>query len=152
MGKRGRPSTYTDAIAAQICERLAAGETLRAICRTAGIPTEGTVRGWVIDDVHGFASHYRRARDLGLDVMADELLDIADTPVEGERREESEDGIKTIREDMLGHRRLQIEARKWYLCKLAPKKYGDKQQIEHSGTLSIAEALRQARAKRRESE
>jgi hypothetical protein len=31
--------------------------------------------------------------------------------------------------DMLGHRRLQVEARKWYAAKLAPKKYGDRLEL-----------------------
>ena len=34
---------------------------------------------------------------------------------------------------MIDHRRLQIDTRKWLIGKMAPKKYGDKQQLEHSG-------------------
>ncbi|MGV0950103.1 MAG: hypothetical protein ACOYB3_05480 [Azonexus sp.] len=43
----GRPSLYTPAIAAEILDRLAAGESLRSICRAAHLPAESTVRGWV---------------------------------------------------------------------------------------------------------
>ncbi len=107
----GRPSTYTPEIATAICERLAAGETLRAICRAEGMPPEGTVRGWVIDNAGpGFAERYTRARDIGQDVRADEVLEIAD----------GFDGKETDRD------RLRVDARKWYLSKLAPKRYGDR--------------------------
>ena len=34
---------------------------------------------------------------------------------------------------MIEHRRLQIDACKWLIGKMAPKKYDDKQQIEHAG-------------------
>ena len=148
MNKRGRPSRYSQELADAICERLAEGESLRAICRDEGMPPEPTVRGWVIDDAQGFAAQYARARDIGLDVMADELLNIADTPVEGVRREESEGGAKEVREDMLGHRRLQVDARKWYLSKLAPKKYGERSAVELTVPGgSLAERLARARAR-----
>ena len=34
----GRPSTYSQEIADEVCRRLAGGESLRAICRDEGIP------------------------------------------------------------------------------------------------------------------
>jgi hypothetical protein len=40
-------------------------------------------------------------------------------------------------------RRIRIDARKWYAGKLRPKVYGDRIQQEHSGTLTIEDALRQ---------
>ena len=32
---------------------------------------------------------------------------------------------------------MQVDTRKWLLSKLAPKKYGEKQQVDHGGNLSI---------------
>lgn len=97
------------------------------------MPPESTVRLWVIDDHDGFAARYARARDIGLDCMADEIIEISDTTEEGVREEQSADGFKTVREDMLGHRRLKVEARKWYLSKMAPKRYGDRVHQELTG-------------------
>jgi hypothetical protein len=97
------------------------------------MPHEATVRGWALDNVQGFYTPYARARSIGLDVLAEETLAISDTPVEGVRREESSDGYKEVREDMLGHRRLQVDTRKWLLSKLAPKKYGDRTAMELTG-------------------
>jgi hypothetical protein len=149
MRTKGRPLTYTPEVAALICERLAEGESLRAICRDAGMPPESTVRGWVLDNVQDFAAQYARARDIGLDAMAEEILEIADTPVEGVRREEGNDGYREIREDMLGHRRLQVDTRKWLLSKMAPKRYGDRTAMEltgaNGGPVQISDADRAAR-------
>ena len=36
----GRPSDYNEDIATTICDRLADGESLRAICASAGMPAE----------------------------------------------------------------------------------------------------------------
>jgi len=74
----GRPSTYSQEIADEVCRRLAGGESLRAICRDEGIPDESTVRLWASDDREGFAAQYARAREVQFLAIADELLEIAD--------------------------------------------------------------------------
>ena len=130
---RGRPTLYTPELAEEVCARLEKGESLRAICKSEHMPNEAVVRHWVIDDRCGFASHYAKARDTGLDVMADQIIEIADTPQYGLKVETSESGVKEIRGDMLGHRRLQVDTRKWYLSKLAPKRYGDRTAMELTG-------------------
>lgn len=112
----GRPSDYTPAIADEICTRLANGESLRAICRSDdAFPDESTVRQWVIDDREGFYPQYTRAREIGLDCRADALIEDA----------------KQAKDAALG--RLAFDADRWYLSKLAPKRYGDKLQQEVSG-------------------
>lgn len=122
----GRHTTFTPEIAAAICERLAAGESLRAICREDGMPDERTVRRWVIDDVEGFAPHYTQARDIGLDTMAEQVLEIADEPP-GRLDNGATDGSQ------VADKRLRFDARRWYLSKLAPKKYGDRTAMELTG-------------------
>lgn len=111
----GRPSTYTEEIAAVILDRLASGESLLSICRDDGMPSEMTVRRWVADDREGFSSKYAHARDIGLDHQADRIIEIADT---------EEDPAKA---------RVMIDARKWHLSKMAPKRYGEKVTTEISG-------------------
>jgi hypothetical protein len=141
----GRKSTYSHAKADEICRRLATGESLESICKDERLPPAPTVRGWVVGDVHGFAAGYARAREIGLDAMADELLAISNTPQEGIEIEEGPDGVKTKRGDMLGHRKLQIDARKWYLSKIAPKKYGDRLEVKAEVNVSFSERLERAR-------
>ncbi len=36
--QKGRPSLYTEALAAKLCERLAEGESLRTICADKAMP------------------------------------------------------------------------------------------------------------------
>lgn len=132
MARTGRPSSFTDAIAFVICERLGEGESLRKICSDEAMPDKSTIMRWLADRAE-FRDQYARAREAQADYWAEEIVEIADTPVEGEKTEESEQGTKVVREDMLGHRRLQIDTRKWLMARMAPKKYGDKITQEVTG-------------------
>ena len=138
-----RPSIYTPALAAEICKRLAAGESLRGICSDpSGVfPHQSTVHEWIVDDREGFAEQYARARNSGLDVMADELLAISDEQAVVFK------GNGAAFDPDVQRDRLRVDTRKWYLSKLAPKRYGDKIQVEHSGNVSIEDRLRAGRAR-----
>lgn len=48
----------------EILDRLAAGESLRAICRRQGMPAPATVCTWV-NQSEAFAKRYRKARSNG---------------------------------------------------------------------------------------
>jgi len=136
---------FDKAIATEICSRLAEGESLRGICEDPHMPAESTVRAWAKDDIEGFAAQYARARELGYERLAEEILHIADTPMIGTKSVSKATGLEITEGDMIEHRRLQVEARKWMLAKMLPKVYGDKQQIEHSGAVDIAAGLLAAR-------
>lgn len=137
MKKRmGRPSTYSYARSEEICRRIAEGEPLRQICRDDSMPKWQTVYAWM-ERNQDFAARFARARELGFDAIAEEALEIANTPMEGVRTEVGDNGTKEVREDMLGHRKLQIETRFKLLAKWSPKKYGDKQQVELSGKVTL---------------
>ena len=125
MAKTGRPSTYDPAVAARICEMLSEGIPLREICRGEGMPPWRTVYSWMERDPD-LAASIARARDLGYDAIAEECLLIADTPKTGKKVTMSEDGMTETVEDMLGHRKLQIETRLKLLAKWNPKKYGER--------------------------
>lgn len=122
----GRASEFTQEVADAICERIAEGEPLRVICREEGMPAWRTVYDWLAKHEE-FSARFARAREVGFDAIAAEALEIADTPLEGIRSETTDDGkTKEVREDMLGHRKLQIETRLKLLAKWSPKRYGDK--------------------------
>lgn len=136
-----------------ICERLAAGESLKGICKTEGMPPDSTVRLWVIDDVNGFAAQYARSRDAALDIMADDVLDIADDAGNDwmERNDPDNPGYQ-FNGEAVARARIRFDARRWYLSKLAPKRYGDR--VIHAGDaenpltmrveLAAADALKDA--------
>lgn len=66
---RGRPSLYTDALAAEIVERLSKGEPLAVICRDDHMPCDDTVREWAKGD-DAFSRGIARARESGFDAIA----------------------------------------------------------------------------------
>lgn len=112
---RGRPSKYTPEVAEIILKGVSEGLSLRKVCEPDDMPSEATVRRWVIDDTEGFSAQYTRSRDIGLDCRADALVEAA----------------KEAKDASLG--RLSFDADRWYLSKLAPKRYGDKITQEHTG-------------------
>lgn len=144
----GRPLSYTQGIGDEICERLSLGESLIAICKDDWMPHRATVHRWLLDDqLTAFRDNYARARELQADSFFDEITDVARTPMEGAIVTVSPDGVTERREDMLGHRRLMIDALKWQAGKLRPKKYGDKLDVTTDGKPigEISETERAAR-------
>ena len=73
-----------------------------------------------------FAKKYVHARTAQADVLFDEMLHIADTPVVGLKTITKASGVETVEGGTIEHRRLQIDARKWIIARMAPNKYGDK--------------------------
>lgn len=109
-----------------ICDGIADGQSLRSICTSADMPNKSTVFRWLAAD-EAFRDQYARAREAQADALFDEILDIADTPLLGTKTKTMSDGKTEETEgDMIEHRRLQVDARKWMAGKLQPKKYGEK--------------------------
>ncbi len=128
--QNGRPSLYTEALAAKICRRLAEGETLRAICRDTAMPDKATVLRWLADEAKAdFRDQYAHARDMQADALFDEALEIADD-ASGDWSTDK-DGKKTLDHEHVQRSRLRVDTRKWAAGKLAPKRYGDK--LQHTG-------------------
>ena len=44
---------------------------------------------------------------------------------------------KVVDQEHIGRSRLRIDTRKWAASKLAPKKYGDKLDLNHAGGLNV---------------
>jgi hypothetical protein len=106
--KMGRPSKYTPELAATNCRRIADGECLRTICASKGIPSRYAVRRWLAED-SDFRSQYSQARDDMVDALADKALHYAETATSKNANA----------------RRLYVDTVKWYVGKVAPKKYGE---------------------------
>ena len=74
----GRPTLYTKALGVTICERIASGESVRNIALDDGMPQKSTIIAWSLNPEHDFYGQYEKARESRVEVMADELVDIAD--------------------------------------------------------------------------
>jgi hypothetical protein len=126
MAKVGRPTEYTEAIALELCERVAEGESVRQICEDDHMPSRETIRRWLRDDTHpGFRGHFARAKMLSSDAYEERALGYCDRL----ERAESMTEVQGLKEA------AQI------LFKVAairnPKVYGDKVQTEHSGEMKV---------------
>lgn len=150
-GRRGRPSIYSEALAERLFEELAAGRSLRSICAQDDMPETATIFRW-LPVIEGFRDRYALARQAGLDAMAEEAVSIADdglndTYLDG-------DGNRRTDFDVVQRSKLRVDTRKWFLSKMAPGRYGDKQDISISGSITtmsqeqldarLAELLRKA--------
>ena len=124
------PTTATrlDAIGIDaICEMVADCVTLREIAESIGI-SKGSLLAWLA----GHADQYTRAREAQAEILASDILRLADECRIGTIKTERANGDVEIRTaDMVDRARLQIDARKWLAGKMSPKKYGEK--IQHGG-------------------
>lgn len=111
-GKPGRPTVRSPELAATICREIAEGRSLRRICASKKMPAKSTVIDWLREDV-AFSVQYARAREAQAEVLADEIIELADKAI----------GKTTA--EVQGHR-LAVDARKWVASKLRPRKYGDR--------------------------
>lgn len=134
-------TTYSEDMALIICERLADGESLKAICEDDEMPARSTVFKWLAES-ETFSDMYARAREEQADAIFDEILNIADDGRNDwmERRGEEDAGWVTNGEN-IQRAKLRIDARKWMAGKLRPKKYGEKLELEHGGQVTLTPTI-----------
>lgn len=115
-------STYTPEKAEAILFYMREGKSLRQACEICQV-NKTTFLRWV-DDVEGLADQYTRAREDMLDAQAEELESIGDEAARAETAVQ------------VAGLRLKADNRKWLLSKLAPKRYGDRLEIDQKTTLT----------------
>lgn len=134
--KIGRPSEYTKEKGDLICSRLSDGESLRSICRDENMPAVGTVLRWVSSkDNEEFRMQYAHAREIGLEHMAEEILEICDDGTNDWMEKVTKSGEVMVVGDHehIQRSKLRVDTRRWILSKLLPKKYGEKASMELTG-------------------
>lgn len=125
---------YNTEMATRICEGIASGRSLRTICEDEAMPDKATVFRWLAAH-EDFRDQYARAREAQADAMLEEILDIADDGKNDSYTDE-EGNVRT-NQDVIARSRLRVDTRKWAMSKMAPKKYGDKLDLSHSGQLAL---------------
>lgn len=130
----GRPSSYSEEVAEEICTRLYESEegelpeSLLKICRDPRMPSRPTVHRW-LNDIDGFRANYARAREMRKDALTERLMCLSrdaithahGAPGTGEAGAR----IQAIK--------LEIDTIKWILSKEYAHDYGDKIRQEISG-------------------
>lgn len=131
----GRPSDFTQEVADAICTRIAAGESLRAICQDEHMPAASTVFLWLIKHLE-FSEQYARAREAQADFLADEIIEISDDGTNDwmvRNGKDGEDSTYVLNGEHVQRSKLRVDSRKWFASKVAPKKYGDKVETTLTG-------------------
>ncbi|MFL5297803.1 MAG: hypothetical protein ACJ798_15620 [Phenylobacterium sp.] len=103
---RGRWSTYTPELGAEVCRRIVEAQTLKTIGADPEMPCAATILNWA--KAHpAFEDAYAQARDLQADVLFDEARDVALAATPGS----------------VWVSRLQFDTIRWMTARMAPKKY-----------------------------
>jgi len=116
--KTGRPSKYTEELAAEIAQRLSDGEPLRQICRDAHMPHWTNIYEWMARD-QDLSVRIARAREIGQDAIAEEIYREMMLEPEREERGRIDPGyVQLIK--------ARAEIKLKLLAKWNPKRYGDR--------------------------
>lgn len=128
----GRPTKYSEAMDNAICDGIKHGKGLRPICAELDIDV-GSIFNWLREQPE-FFKRYAQAREIQAEVLADEIVALADDCRLGEKVTVKGDGkVETVTGDMVERSKLQVDARKWVAARLLPKKFGDRVTSEHIG-------------------
>lgn len=110
-------------------ERIENGESMRKAVAAVGMTWSTFSRELQGDKTA--ALQYARAQEIRADLIADEVIEIADTDSDAQRA------------------RNRIDARKWSSGKLAPKKYGDRIDLNVTTSIDVGATIAEARARLR---
>lgn len=127
----GRPPIDRGPVCAALCAGLSEGRSLNELCGKGGIPSKQTILRWLADSEE-FRAQYARAKEFGAEAIAEDILEIADDGRNDwmEKLDKEGQGAGWILNgEAVRRSQLRVDARKWLLAKLAPKKYGDKVQL-----------------------
>jgi hypothetical protein len=105
--KTGRPTIFTDELAATICDRVSAGELLVNICAEDGMPSSTTFHRWT-EERAAFREAYVRARRDQAEFFVEDMVRISDTEKDANRA------------------RVRVQTRQWLAERLNASKYGSK--------------------------
>lgn len=111
-------TTCTPEKVEEICALLEQGEPLAVICRREDMPSVRTVYNWQDAD-HAVKDRFQQARDIGEDAIAAGTRSIA-RGLEGSTGDVQRD-------------KLVVDTDLKLLAKWNPRRWGDRQALEHSG-------------------
>lgn len=105
-----------------VIDNISNGKSLRATCRMENMPVEATFYKWMKKDQKRL-KQYACACELRADMVFDEILEIADDSSGDERL--TDNGV-ALNSEFVQRSKLKVDARKWVISKMNPKKYGDR--------------------------
>lgn len=140
----GRPTLYTEELADLICERVATCTLgLARLCELHNdLPSKFTVNLWRYKYPE-FSTRYAQAKLKQADLLAEEILDIADDATNDWMESFGEDGdiVYKLNGEHVQRSRLRIDTRKFLASKLLPKQYGQHAEEDKPADKSVIEML-----------
>jgi hypothetical protein len=112
----GRPSSYSDALADAVCERMLNGQSLVKICEDEEMPSRTTIYRWM-DARPDFVARCARAREGLADFLVDDIERLADLTTEA--------NVQSMK--------VKISTKQWRAMKMAPRIYGESSRTELTG-------------------
>lgn len=113
---------------ADLLALIEGGMSLSDACRQDGMPARSIVYRFIEANAE-FRDKYARAATARADLIFEEMLDIADDGSNDWMARTNADGSMgdaVLNGEHVQRSRLRIDARKWMLSKMNPKKYGEK--------------------------
>ena len=117
----------TESIFSDIVKQISEGKSLREVLRQPDMPSSRTFFKWLGGDDEK-VKQYARGCNERAEMIFDQILTIADATEDDVII--NEEGNPITNHNVIQRDRLRVDARKWALSKMNPKKYGDKQAIE----------------------
>ena len=145
-----RPTIITPEVQEALCDAILEGVSVKEFCRRPEAPNESTIYKAFLRDEE-FVKLYARAKEVSAYRMDEEILEIADDSRNDwmARKQASGGGRSDIDGEMeqelvpnhehVNRSRLRVDSRKWLMSKLAPKKYGDRLEVDQK-TLHSADS------------
>lgn len=110
-----------------IIKKISGGLSLRKSIEELNTISRETFFEWIAKDKE-LADQYARATEVRADAIFEEIFDIADDGTNDwvEKFDKQGESFYDLNGEHIQRSKLRIDARKWALSKMQPKKYGDK--------------------------
>lgn len=115
MADVGRPTIYNGKTFDVFLSRIMEGRGLVSVCRDKDMPSKTTIYEWLAES-KDLSDRYVKACAIRAEEIAEKMI----TKIEE----------VALDKDAIAQARLELDAKKWFLAKLAPKKYGDKLDLD----------------------
>ncbi|WP_418955068.1 hypothetical protein [Sutterella wadsworthensis] len=143
--KTGRPTLYSEALAAKICDLIEQGYSERQIGEMDGMPTRRTIQSWKDKNVD-FLLRSARARQASAERFREEALQVArDTAALADRIAESDPSDPLV---LLNFPKGYVDAKKLLVQELNREaairddsRFGDRKLVDVTGTVEIGQGM-----------
>jgi hypothetical protein len=152
--KTGRPTDYTEELGEEICIAIAtSSKGIKSLCKIySHWPSPKTVFEWRLKNKQ-FSDRYIKAKHHQVEVIVDELLEIADDTSRDTIVKTDDAGNEKLvcNTEWINRSRIRIDTRKWLAAKLCPRLYGDKVHLNvdeenASQATRLLDKMKEARA------